>query len=451
MDTLNLEIINQNLTATLTNLREKSTNVEFFDKFVGCLSVKEVNGNIITLLAKNTFAKQVIINDYLNDITNVFNSIENTNYILNVISENENKVSATKIDYQPTGKVVGINKDYTFESLVQGTFNNAAISAGKAITTDHFISPLFISASVGLGKTHLLHAIGNEFIKIFPNKNVKYISSDDFSREIYKGLNSEDKLDIEKIKDEYNSFDLLLIDDVQILSGRNKINEILFGIFNNAIRDKRYIIFTSDKNIDLLSGFEDRMKSRFHSGITITIQKPEMESVIDIIKKKVEELGNAYSFSDDALNFIARRNNGDIRRLEGDINQIFFFAVNSLAKYSVIDLGVVKSILAPANNEEINNYGYDIDPNIVIEQVCNSYGVKADTVKSKSKLKYLITPRNVCMYVLRNKFNMTYTQIGQLFAGRDHSTVMSAIEKIEKVIKSDPDLNTTIENIYQKL
>lgn len=444
------KIIN-NFNATLATLKEKSSNKEFFDKFVGTLKVKEINGNVISIIAKNNFAKQVVINDFVNDIQKLFNSYENTNYEFNVISENENKVLTTKIDYKPIGKVIGLNKEYTFDSLVIGAFNNSACLAGKQVTTDHFISPLFISANVGLGKTHLLHAIGNEFVKAYPDKSVKYISSDDFSRQIYNALISDDKTLIEKIKDEYFNYDLLLIDDIQILSGRTKINELLFVIFNNAIKNKKYIVFTSDKNIDLLVGFEDRIKSRFHSGITLRIQKPDIENVVEIINKKVEESNKVFTFSPDATSFIARRNTNDIRRLIGDINQIFFFAANNLPKYSIIDLNTVRSILAPNNQEEINLFGYDIDPNIIIEQVCNSYGVKVDMIKSKSKLKYLITPRNVCMYVLRNKFNMTYSQIGQLFSGRDHSTVMSAIEKVEKIIKSDPDLNVVIENIYKKI
>ncbi|MCQ3908532.1 MAG: chromosomal replication initiator protein DnaA [Mycoplasmoidaceae bacterium] len=443
--------IEKNLDSTIATLREKSPNKEFFDKFVATLKIKDVSGNVIFLLAKNNFSKQVILNDYVKDIQKHFNSIENTSYEFNVLSLNEGKVLTTKMEYKPIGKVVGVNRDYTFDNLVIGAFNNSACLAGKQVTTDHFISPLFISASVGLGKTHLLHAIGNEFVKAYPDKSVKYISSDDFSRQIYNALISDDKSLIEQIKDEYFSYDLLLIDDIQILSGRTKINELLFVIFNNALKNNKYIVFTSDKNIDLLVGFEERIKSRFHSGITLTIQKPDIENVVEIINKKVEESNKVYTFSPDATSFIARRNTNDIRRLIGDINQIFFFAANNLPKYSIIDLDNVRSILAPTNQQEISLFGYDMDPNIIIEQVCNSYGVKVDMVKSKSKLKHLITPRNVCMYVLRNKFNMTYSQIGQLFSGRDHSTVMSAIEKIEKIVKSDPDLNITIENIYKKM
>ncbi len=446
-----LQKLTKNFNETLNSLREKSNNKEFFDKFVATLKIKEIKGNVVYVVAKNNFAKQVIINDFIKSITPLFNSFENTNYEFSVISENEGKILTTKIEYKPVGRVVGVNKEYTFDNLVVGQFNNSACLAGKQVTTDHFISPLFISANVGLGKTHLLHAIGNEFVKVYPDKSVKYISSDDFSRQVYNALMSDDKTMIEKVKDEYLSYDLLLIDDVQILSGRTKINELLFVIFNNALKNKKYIVFTSDKNIDLLIGFEDRIKSRFHSGITLSIQKPDVENVVEIINKKIEEANKVYNFSPDAISFIARRNTNDIRRLIGDINQVFFYALNNLPKYSIIDLSIVRSILAPSNQEEISLFGYDIDPNIIIEQVCNSYGVKVDMVKSKSKLKYLITPRNVCMYVLREKFNMTYSQIGQLFSGRDHSTVMSAIEKVKKIIKSDPDLNITIENIYKKM
>lgn len=446
-----LNNLEEKISDILKELKNKANNKEFFDKFVSNLKIKNIDGNTIYLLAKNNFAKQVIISDYLNEITQELNKLENTNYSIEIVTDVEGKITASKIDYKPSGKVVGLNKNYSFSTLVVGVFNKAAVLAGKNVVTENFISPLFITSSVGLGKTHLLHAIGNEFVTAFPNKNVKYVSSDDFSREIYQGLISDDKNLLEQIKDEYNSYDLLLIDDIQILANRTKINEILFGIFNNALRDGKYIVFTSDKNIDLLSGFEERMKSRFHSGITLTIQKPEMENIIEIIKQKITKLGGVYKLSDDSINFIARRNTNDIRRLEGDINQILFYAANNLPKFTMIDFDTVKNVLSPSNNELINNFGYDIDPNIVIDEICATYGVKSEMVKSKAKTKHLITPRSVCMYVLRQKFNMTYSQIGQLFSGRDHSTVMSAIEKVEKIIKSDNELNTLIENVYKKM
>lgn len=446
-----LEKIKKKFKEILVNLKQSSTNQEFFEKFVGSLKVKEVKGTTIYLVAKNNFAKQVIINDFLNTIKDDFNKLENTNYSFVVISENQGKVMSSVVETQPKGLIIGLNREYTFDNLVIGAFNHAAYLAGMSIVTDHFINPLFISANVGLGKTHILHAIGNEFAKAFPNKSIRYVSSDDFSRQVYKALISDDRAAVEKIKDEYCEYDLLLLDDIQILANRTKINEVLFGIFNNNLKNNKYIVFTSDKNIDLLIGFEDRMKSRFHSGITLTIQKPDMENIIQIINKKVEEANNVFKFSKDSINYIARRNTSDIRRLQGDINQIFFFAANNLAKYSVIDLDTVKNILAPNSIDEINSFGYDVDPNIIIDQVASSYGVKPDMVRSKSKLQSLITPRNVCMYVLRQKFNMTYSQIGHFFSGRDHSTVMSAIEKVEKMLKQDLDLKISIENIYKKI
>ncbi len=451
MNEIDNKKIEKKIQYVLKTLKDDYQNSEFFNKFVESLKIKKIDQNKIILLATNNFAKQVIKNDFLTLIQNTFNKIDNTNFEFGVISENENRIFDSKIDFNSQDNIIGLNSEYTFNNLICGDFNKATIIAGKNVVNASFISPLFITGSVGLGKTHILHAIGNEYIKIFPNKNVKYVSSDDFSREIYNALISDDKTQIETIKSAYNSFDLLLMDDIQILAKRTKINEILFGIFNNFIRDKKYIVFTSDKDINLLTGFEDRMKSRFYSGITTTIQKPKIDDVKKIIEKKINDLHNIYKFSNDARDFIARRNTNDIRKLEGDINQLFFFAINNIPKFSTINLKMVKNILAPTNNDEINSFGYDIDPLIVIDQICQSYNVKSELVRSKSKLKYLLTPRNVCMYVLRNKFNMTYTQIGQLFSGRDHSTVMASIEKIIKIIKTDQNLEMTIKNIYEKL
>ena len=451
MNELDIKKIEKKIQNVLKTLKNTCQNSEFFNKFIENLKLKEIDQNKIILVAINNFAKQVIKNDFLPSIKDIFNKIDDTNFEFDIISENENRIINNKIASYQHGNIIDINKEYTFDNLICGDFNKATIIAGKNVVNNSFISPLFITGSVGLGKTHILHAIGNEYMKVYPDKNIKYVSSDDFSREIYNGLISDDKTLIEKIKNDYNSFDLLLIDDIQILAKRTKINEILFGIFNNAIRHKRYIIFTSDKDINVLTGFEDRIKSRFYSGITTTIQKPKIDDVKKIIDKKINDLGNAYKFSDDAQNFIARRNTGDIRKLEGDINQLFFFAANNLPKFSIINLKMVKNILAPNNSEEINSFGYDIDPLIVIDQICQSYNVKSELVRSKSKLKYLLTPRNVCMYVLRNKFNMTYAQIGQLFSGRDHSTVMTSIEKINMIMKTDHNLETTIKNIYEKL
>lgn len=448
------------LKETLEQLKEKSPSKDFFDRYVAALSIEEVQNNLITLLTTNNFTKQIIQNDFINDIKKIFNQkSQNIEYDFQVVTPQTNSIkkinksinanTQPSINNQPTA--IGLNPNYTFDNLTQGFFNKSVCLAGKNICNEKFINPLFISGSVGLGKTHILHAIGNEFIKSFPNKLVKYVSADDLSREIYMALNASDNLVIEKLKQEYEKIDLWLIDDIQMLANRNKINDILFNVFNNNIAKNKYIVWTSDENPDFFTGFQDRMKSRFHSGIYLSIHKPDIDSLKKIAQDKVKSINPKYMFSADALNFIVRRNQNDIRRLIGNINQIMFFASNNLASGAIITVEAIKPILDTTNNEKIKTYGYDVNPDIIIKEVALSYGVNDELIKSKIKTKNVIAPRNVCMYILRKKFNMTYAQIGHFFSGRDHSTVMSAIEKIEKILKTDNDLKNTIDNIYKNI
>lgn len=450
---IDLQTIKKQLKSTLNEIDKLNQNPDFFKEYLTNLTIKSVENNKITLVTKNNFSKQIIKNDYLNKITTIFNQNNSLmNFVFDVISENENKIQKIGIkQINFFNEESGVNKSYTFDNFIIGEFNKEAVIASKSIATDSFINPLFICANVGLGKTHLLHAIGNLFNQTFPHKSIKYISSDDFSREIYKAFNSENKMEIENVKTKYEKYDLLLIDDIQILSNMDKIRQILFTIFNNNIINNKYIVWTSDTHPDFLKNFETRMKSRLFSGVFTTIKKPDEISLKNIAIQKMKALDQSLTFNNEALEYIVHRNNGDIRRLEGQVNQIFFFVSNNSQSLPIVTLEMVKTIFEPLNKNEIKKYGYDVDPNIVIDQVALSYSVNAEAIKSKSRVSKLINPRNVCMYVLRKKFNMTYSQIGQLFSGRDHSTVMTAINKIEKILNKDLDLKNTIEKIYLKI
>lgn len=445
------------LKETLEQIRAKSPIKDFFDRYVATLTVEDAQDNLIILLTTNNFTRQVINNDFLKEIKQLFNEKSKTiEYDFKVITPQDNSIrkinkNNDNLNQKSQQIAINLNPNYTFDNLTQGYFNKSVCLAGKNVCNENFINPLFICGSVGLGKTHILHAIGNEFIKSFPQKLVKYVSSDDLSREIYTALNNSDKLVIENLKNEYEKIDLWLIDDIQMLANRSKINDILFNIFNNNIAKNKYIVWTSDENPDFFNGFQDRMKSRFHSGIYLTIHKPDIDSLKKIAQDKIKSINSNYVFSNDALNWLIRRNQNDIRRLIGSINQVMFFAATNLTSGAVITIDTLKPILDANNSERIKKYGYDVDPDIIIKKVALSYGVNDELIKSKIKTKNVIAPRNVCMYILRKKFNMTYTQIGHFFSGRDHSTVMSAIEKIEKILKTDTDLKNTIENIYKNV
>ena len=451
MVNLEKQILSTSIKEIIEDLKKNAANIDFFISYIEPLIIDSIENKTIFLLTDNNFSKQVISKDYLPIIKTKLNQKNNSNYDLALITNNEKK---TNLYFEKEYKTIvheGLNKNFTFDNYFISEFNNSAYLAAKSISSDFFINPLFICGGVGLGKTHLLHAIGNEFIKAYSNKSVKYVSSDDFSREIYNSLHNDNKLLIEEVKRKYESYDLLLIDDIQILSKREKINEILFNIFNANISKNKFVIWTSDKNPDNIPGFEDRMKSRFYSGMFVTINRPQSNEIRNLIIKKVDKILKNYVLTPEAITYLSNRNKGDIRRMEGDIYQILFYASNNLKKGSLIPLEELKKIYAPVSSDDIVNFGYDVDPNLVISEICTIYSVKEELIKSKSKFKQLVAPRNVCMYVLRKKYNMTYTQIGSYFSNRNHSTVMDAIEKVEKILKTDRDLSLLIENVYKKI
>jgi chromosomal replication initiator protein len=324
-----------------------------------------------------------------------------------------------------------------------------AFAAGQTLFTKKYFNPIFLSGEVGLGKTHLLHAIGNKYLQLFPNKKVKYITSDNFIRQTYNALSNQND-EIEKLKDLYQSYDLLLLDDIQFFSRKEKINEIFFHIFNNNISKNKIIVLSSDKPVNQLEHFEDRMKSRFASGLIINISKPSLESIKNIFNSKLENEEHSFKFSNDALEYIARRHNDDIRKLEGFLNKIIFYAVTNLPPNAIITEEVIKKNIDVEVKEELKSKGFDFDPNILIDQICNVYGVEPKMIKSKIKTKQISQVRHICMYALRQKFNMSYEQIGSLFQ-KHHTTVIEAITNVEKLLKKDENLKNFIENIYRRL
>jgi chromosomal replication initiator protein len=286
-------------------------------------------------------------------------------------------------------------------------------------------------------------------LRLNPAKSIRYITTDEFIREVYGAFtNSGDA--VEAIKNKYRQYDLLLIDDIQFLSKKEKMNEVFFNIFNSNISEGKIIVMTSDKAPNYLEHFEDRMKSRFVSGLTIRIDKPDLQAMVNILEQKIKDLEGSFLFTKDAINYIVHRKSRDVRQLEGYLHQILFYAINNLPPNAVIDVNIIQKYIDKDNEETIKEHGYDVDPNIVIEQISRAYNVNSDLVKSKIRTKQITLVRHICMHALRNKFNMSLGQIGSFFH-RDHTTVMEAIEKIEKILKKDENLRIFITQLYKKI
>ncbi len=456
--------LQKNLNSLLEIAKEKvknsSSNLVFYNEFIAPISVCNVKDNVIYVKVKNIFAKQTLNIDYKKKLETELNNSGNTNYILSFITENEAEIeSATKNTKQKSDgfiftqqtKSTGINNNYRFDNFIVSEFNKTAYNAAQTVFKDKFWNPIFISGGVGLGKTHLLYAIGNQFINHFPNKIVKYISTDDFVREVYNSFSIGGN-SVEQLKEKYESYDLLLLDDIQFLEKKEKINEIFFNIFNKNISSGKIIVMTSDKEPSLLQNLEARMKSRFHSGLYIKITRPDLNSVKKILEEKIKESNETFILTSDVINYICRRYCNDIRELEGFLHRILFYAINNnLPPNAIINLDMIRKINENENRDNMVKYGFDVNPEIVINQICAAYSINPELVKSKNRTKQISLVRQVCMYVLRQKFNMNYSQIGSFFLGRDHSTVMESIENITKKIKKDSKLEEFIVNLYKKI
>lgn len=451
---IDLKKLNDQLKELKQIIKTSDSDFLFFNEFVSPLVISDIKNNNIIIKTVSDWSKVNLTNNYKQQFDQFFSKKNNEKMNCCFVGKNE-QFNETKFDeniiHTNVSKPIGLNKNFTFDNFVVGGFNKTAFNACKTLFSKKIMwNPIFISGDVGLGKTHLLHAIGNEFHKLYPEKKIKYISADNFIREIYNAL-SKDANTLEKVKEEYESMDLFLLDDIQFLEGKEKINEIFFNLFNKNIQDGKIIVMTSDKDPSYLRNVEDRIKSRIQSGLFIKIKSPELSSVKSIFEKKVNEYETSYIFTQDAIDYVCRRNVSDIRKLEGFINRILFYAINNLPPNAIITLDIVKNNTEVEKYEMIKNIGYDIDPRQVIEIVCNIYNVSSDLVTSKSRLKNLNIVRHVCMYILKRKFNMPYNQIGSYFSGRNHSTVLEAVEKINTLMEKDPNLKQFIENIYKKI
>ncbi len=337
-------------------------------------------------------------------------------------------------------KESNLNSKYTFETFTVGSFNDVAYAASQAIikTPGTIHNPLFIYGGTGLGKTHLLQAIGNQLKKNYVNKTVYYITSENFIVEL---INSIQNNKANSFKEKYRKYDLLIIDDVQFFSKKEHSQEELFHLFNHYYENNKQIIFSSDKPPKYIPSLEERLRSRFEGGTIIDIAKPDYESRLAILNNKLKI--NSLSLAPEIIEYIASVVQDSIRELEGALNSIF---CQSQAKKRDLTLQEVKSIIKnnikPPKTLSIKD---------VLGIVANYYNIEEKILYEKTRRKEIVKPRQIIMYLLREDFNTSYPYIGQKLGGRDHTTVIHAYEKIKRDIKIDSLLNQEIEQIRSLL
>lgn len=339
-------------------------------------------------------------------------------------------------------KKAGIKNALTFDSLIEGTANQFAIAAGKQIieqTDKCNFNPILFYGDSGLGKTHLLHSIGNGILDKNPQKKVKYVTSQEFVESLVNSFKPNKSYSIEDFKETYLSLDMILLDDVQFFIGKDKSQEELFNIFNFLIENDKQIILTCDQLAQELEGIENRLKSRFMSGLSVRVEQPELEMRVAIIMQKAVSEG--VFIPEEVAFLIAENLSSNIRQLEGAVNKIISY---SKFRKTAITLNTAKEGLKDLLQVKFKQISISN-----IQKISASYyRIKTQTLLSKKRTKNIARPRQLAMYLIKNLTNHSYPEIGEAFGGRDHTTVLHACRTIARLIK---DGDTNLGNDYEEL
>ena len=421
-----------------------------------------LDNNKATIIVPLDIHKKRLSESYQDLITSVLTKLTGNVYDLEFVLEQDVKgqkeIPKIEIKQENTFQKKfhhesNLNPKYTFETFIVGNSNKLAHAAAFAVAESPGLTynPLFIYGNSGLGKTHLMHSIGN-YIQNTSNKKVLYVTSEQFISDFSgigrkeNGETDENYNYVDYFKDKYRNIDVLIIDDIQFLAGATQTQQEFFHTFNTLYNDKKQIIISSDRSPNDLKLLEDRLRTRFCWGLTVDIYPPDLELRINILKKKIDGAKIDKDIPEDVLEYIASNMASDVRQLEG--------AINRLLAYSTIMGGAAINLnLAIDALKDFINKGTSEKNNIskVQKIVAEYFQISADDLKGKKRSASIAFPRQIAMFLSRDVLNESYQRIGLEFGGRDHSTVMHSCEKIESDIKTNKNIRETIEKIKKNI
>lgn len=438
----------------IENLKKRCTDKHLFDTFYATTKLIKVDGKKMQILTNSKISQNALTsNPRISTIlTDAIKEVTETDYEIEIVikedlekgKESETVVSTERTQFFPNCK---LNPKYTFDNFVVGKCNQEAVQASILITESPGVTfnPLFLYSKPGLGKTHLLHAIGNHIKEKKPYAKVLYISTDAFIDEFIKYVHGEQQ---ENLKEFMKSVDVLLVDDIQSLADKKKTMEMFFFIFNALVQNNKQIVLTSDRHPNDLKGLEERLVSRFNMGLSINLSNPDTDTLLTILKNKIEANGlDITNFSPDGLKFLAENFSKNVRELEGALNRLIFYTI-TMKKMTKIDLETVVESVKPMINTKSGIK--EINEEKVVQVVANYYNLTDSQIKSKSRISQIALARQIAMYLCRSICGTSYAQIGKLF-NRDHSTVMTAVEKVGNMLKTDQQLSTAIQEIRKDM
>jgi chromosomal replication initiator protein len=410
--------------------------------------IKEEAGTVYVGVP-NEFVKDWLINKYhkliLKTLTSFIDNARAVEYVISKYTPKKQEEQFVQKSFTSNelplqdlyvNKEDNLNPRYTFESFVVGPFNELAHAAAQGIIARPGFSynPFFIYGPTGLGKTHLIQAIGNAIKTKHQDKKVHYITLEKFAIDY---INSVQNNKPNTFKEKYRKYDVIIMDDIQFINKMEKTQEELFHLFNTLYENNKQIIFSSDKHPNYIPGLEDRLKSRFSAGMIVDINEPEFESRVAILRSKLKE--NNVFLLDEIVEYIGSSIQGNIRELEGSLNAVICQAQVKNRNLTLSEVkNLIKNNIRPVKNVSIKE---------VAKAVADFYNIEENSIYEKTRRKEIVKARQVVMYILREDFNVSYPLIGQKMGGKDHTTVIHSFLKIKNDLKNDSALLSEIEQI----
>ena len=421
-----------------------------FQTFLLKTQLISLENNVATIACPNTYSVDFNKKRYYDVIKSALDHQSKADNLLNFVVQNfvKNEDQSTQntplFSYTPNpSNHSNLHPKYTFENLIVGNSNNFAYAAAQGIVKNPGLSynPFFIWGGVGVGKTHLMQAIGHELLKKNPDLKIKYFSAESFGNELVSALKTKS---MNQFKDKYRNLDCILVDDIQFIAGKEYTQQEFFHTFNALHMNGKQVILTSDRKPSEIDHLEDRLVSRFMGGLTVDIQLPDYEMRIAIISKKIEEKG--ISITPEAVEFLANNIESNIREIEGKLQQII---VQSLSQQiQNIDLSFVQQFLNPSSNTlNSNQKAPQLNPRHIISLCAKHFNIKTSDLCGKSRKKELVTARHITAYLLLTQINLPLEEVGHLLGGRDHTSIMHARDKVQNDFSTNTQTRQLINQI----
>ena len=434
--------------------QNRNIEPELVDNFYAPCELYELTDEKAIILAPSIVSKQVIKSQ--NDIMeNALIDVLDLNHplLVEIYQESELPDRSELIKSIPTFDEndflsMPIQKDRTFDNFVVGDCNRESQAAALACSLNpgKFFNPLFIYGNSGLGKTHLLMAIGNYIEKSDPTKKVYYIESLKFVETVVNAIR-DNKIDA--FKQYMYSLDVLLVDDIQFLAGKEKSHEVFFTVYNELVNNGKQVCIASDRQPKEIKGLEERLISRFSSGLSVGIDSPEFETSLAILQMKIKQSGYGIAEVDqEGLNYMASNFSGNVRDLEGAWNRVLFYAIQFQPDGNVIKFETVMNAL---KSQAVVSDKTGLSPKKITKCVADYYGLTRQQITSKTRTKNISNARHISIYLCRKLLDLSYIKIGEEFGGRDHSTIISACTKVENQIKNDSTFAAAVNDIEKQL